>query len=121
MIYIGNDIIEVNRIRQSIDSYGDKFIEKVFTAEEIKYCKARKVSEIHFAGRFAAKEAIKKAILSLDNQINLPLKNIEISRHDSGKPIVFLQVNTNQYKLKIKVSISHTNQYATAIALVIKT
>ena len=119
MIYIGNDIIEVNRIKQSIDSYGEKFINKIFNTEEIEYCNNRKEPYIHFAGRFAAKEAIKKAILSLDNKLLITLKSIVIHRLDSGEPKPTIQANINQFKLIIKVSISHTEQFATAVALVI--
>ena len=119
MIYIGNDIIEVSRIKRSINLYGEKFINKIFNPEEIEYCKNRKKPYIHYAGRFAAKEAIKKAILSLDNKLLISLKNILIHRLNSGEPKPIIQKQLNQSNLSIKVSISHTEHFATAVALIV--
>ena len=60
-ILTGTDIIEINRIKDSIESLGDSFKNKIYTEEEIKYCETRKNAKYqHYAGRFAAKEAIKK-------------------------------------------------------------
>ena len=95
MIYIGNDIVEVSRIKRSINLYGEKFINKIFNPEEIEYCKNRKKPYIHYAGRFAAKEAIKKAILSLDNKLLISLKNILIHRLNSGEPKPIIQKQLN--------------------------
>ena len=63
--FIGTDIVEIERIKNSIDKYGLKFIEKIYTPREIKYCQNKKNCYPHFAARFAAKESIKKAIFSL--------------------------------------------------------
>ena len=62
-IKTGTDIIEVKRIEESINEFGDLFLHRVFTNDEINYCDSKKVAKYqHFAGRFAAKEAIFKAI-----------------------------------------------------------
>ena len=114
-LFIGTDIVEIERIKNSIDKYGLKFIEKIYTPREIKYCQNKENCYPHFAGRFAAKEAIKKAIFSskLINQIDF--KSIEIVNDSHGVPIVKMNK-----ALKIKnpqLSISHEKKYAVAFAL----
>ena len=64
MIYVGTDIVDINRIRKNINIKDMTFLNKIFTNEEISYCKLKADPPVHFAGRFAGKEAIKKAILS---------------------------------------------------------
>ena len=118
MIYIGNDIVEVNRIKESIQSHRKKFIEKIFTKEEIEFCEKRAVPEIHYAGRFAAKEAVKKAVLAIYSNTVIPLKNIQISRQENRPPIVNIAGNSKISELQIQLSISHTDKYASAVALV---
>jgi len=71
---------------------------------------------VHFAGRFAAKEAVKKALLASKAIDNLPLKQIEIERLANGEPVVHI-AGKLQNKLNCKVSISHTDEFATATAL----
>ena len=114
-LFIGTDIVEIERIKNSIDKYGLKFIEKIYTPREIKYCQNKKNCYPHFAARFAAKESIKKAIFSskIINQIDF--KSIEIVNDSHGVPIV--KINE---ALKIKnpqLSISHEKKYAVAFAL----
>ena len=114
-LFIGTDIVEIERIKNSIDNYGSKFIEKIYTSREIKYCENKENCYPHFAGRFAAKESIKKAIFSskIINQIDF--KSIEIVNDSHGVPIVkmneALKINNPQ------LSISHEKKYAVAFAL----
>ena len=114
-LFIGTDIVEIERIKNSIDKYGLKFIEKIYTPREIKYCQNKKNCYPHFAGRFAAKESVKKAIFSskIINQIDF--KSIEILNDSHGVPVVSMNE-----ALKIKnsqISISHEKKYAVAFAL----
>ena len=114
-LFIGTDIVEIERIKNSIDKYGLKFIEKIFTPREIKYCQNKKNCYPHFAGRFAAKESVKKAIFSskIINQIDF--KSIEILNDSHGVPVVSMNE-----ALKIKnpqLTISHEKKYAVAFAL----
>ena len=114
-LFIGTDIVEIERIKNSIDKYGLKFLEKIYTPREIKYCQNKENCYPHFAGRFAAKESIKKAIFSskIINQIDF--KSIEIVNNSHGVP----KVKMNK-ALKIKdpqLSISHEKKYAVAFAL----
>ena len=62
IIGLGLDITDVDRIASTIERYGDRFLRRVFTDEEVAYCSRRRVAAIHFAGRFAAKEAAMKAL-----------------------------------------------------------
>ena len=114
MIFIGNDIIEINRIKYMIKKYQNTFLDKIFTKHEKEYCNSKYKPEIHYAGRFAAKEAVKKILLQENQNVIVTLKNIEIVRNTNYPPVINI---INGPQKKIKLSISHTNNYATAIAL----
>lgn len=114
MILIGNDIVETQRIRNLIEKYKDAFLDRIFTEKELLYCKSRINPEIHFSGRFAAKEAVKKILLQENSHSVVPLRNIEIIRDADNPPIIKIK---NYPDKKIQISISHTNNYATAVAL----
>lgn len=118
-ITVGNDIIEVSRIKESIESLGDKFLNRVYTDKEIKYCISKNVMKYeHFAARFAAKEAVFKAISTLlENKFSIGFKNIEILNDEKGKPFVNL-LNVDIKKVNIDVSLSHVKEYAIATAIV---
>ena len=109
---IGTDIIEISRIRDAIQNGGKPFLDRVFTKSEQDYCDSRKNAKFqHYAGRFAAKEAIFKAV-SEDIEISSWL-DIEIICMESGKP----QIKICEESHSIDVSISHCKEYATAVAL----
>ena len=114
MYDIGTDIIEVDRIRELIKKYDQRFLNKVFTDNEIIYCMKRRDPSIHFAGKFSAKEAIKKAISSSYCDILLPLNEINIKNDKKGRP--FLENSKIDSKF-INISISHTNDYAISFAI----
>jgi holo-[acyl-carrier protein] synthase len=116
-IFIGTDIISIPRLKRSINSlHGDKFIKRIFTENEINYCSNNVNSIVHFAGRFAAKEAIKKALLSSEIIDSISMKSIEIISGKNRKPEVNLTLSS-KLQLQCKVSISHTDEYAIAFAL----
>jgi len=115
---IGNDIVEIDRIRSVIARYPQRFINRLFTLCEQEYCLQRKDPALHFAGRFAAKEAVVKALGTGFTQ-NISWLDIEI-RHDSkGKPGVFFSRSAASLlgDPTLCVSISHCHQYATAVAI----
>ena len=114
MYDIGTDIIEVDRIRELIKKYDQRFLNKVFTDNEIIYCMKRRDPSIHFAGKFSAKEAIKKAISSSYCDILLPLNEINIKNDKKGRP--FMENSKIDSKF-INISISHTNDYAISFAI----
>ncbi len=115
---LGIDIIEIERVKNNIITYGDKFLSRIYTENEIAYCKNKKKNMYEsFAGRFAAKEAIYKCINNSENILSF--KDIEIIKEEkNNKPKVIIH-NENYKKLngKIKISISHNNTMATAVAV----
>ncbi len=119
-IYTGIDIIEVERIQNNIENYGESFLNKIYTENEIQYCESKKANRYQsYAGRFAAKEAVFKAISKvLNNKFDISWKDIEILNQADGRPFVQLNYN-NVRNFKIDISISHIA--ATAIASVIVT
>ena len=115
-ITCGTDIIEIDRVKESIEELGEKFIERVFTDKEIEYCESRKGQKYqHYAGRFAAKEAAFKAISKiLDNKYSVCWKDFEVVNDKQGRPQMnLLNINTDEIE-SIDVSISHCKLYATA-------
>ena len=116
----GTDIIEIKRIKESIEQLGDKFLERVYTKKEIAYCESKKSQKYqHYAARFAAKEAGFKAISSkLHNKYDIGWKNIEVVNDENGRPyIYFLDIEINEIQ-EIDISISHCKEYATANVVV---
>jgi len=118
-IYIGTDIVDVSRIRELMYSHPDRFISRTYTPKEQSYCRGKANPEIHFAGRFAAKEAIKKALMGSGFSDPIAWTDIEIIADKIGAPNINLD-STKFKRLKCRVSISHTNETAIAFALVIK-
>ena len=117
----GIDIIEIDRIKESIENVGDRFLDRVFTKKEIEYCESRKSQKYqHYAGRFAAKEAAFKAISKiLDDKYSVCWKDFEIVNDKQGRPqINLLNVDTDKIQ-GIDVSISHCKSYATANVVVV--
>ena len=120
VIGIGTDIVEVARIGDMIEKHDATFIQKVFTEGEITYCEPRKAAVQHFAGRWAAKEAILKAIgTGWSNGIKWT--DIEVINEMGGKPYVKLNgkavtVCADRGIDEILISISHCNLFATAFA-----
>lgn len=120
-ILCGTDIIEISRIKQSIERSGDNFLNIIYTPKEIEYCESKKMSKYyHYAGRFAAKEAIFKAISSLlENKYDISWHNAEIVNDESGNPKVeFLGIKFPQIK-SFDISISHCKEYAVATVVAI--
>lgn len=121
-IACGTDIIEINRVKDSIDSdIGEKFIERIYTDDEINYCESRNNQKYqHYAARFAAKEAIFKAISSgLKNKFDIEWKQIEIKNDEDGRPYVILHNDVISKIEYIDLSISHCKEYATANAVAV--
>jgi holo-[acyl-carrier protein] synthase len=115
---IGTDIIEVDRIRQAIDRHGQHFLNRLFTENEQAYCLKFPDVATHFAGRFAAKEAIAKAFgLGFGN--SLSWKDMEILPNSLGRPIVHLspRIKKEFLHFHLHISISHTQTYAIAFAV----
>lgn len=116
----GTDIIEVDRIKQSIEEFGDKFLERIYTKKEIEYCNSKNAMKYqHFAARFAAKEAILKAISeNLNSKYDIMWANMEIINNKDGRPKVrFIDIKIDEIE-GIDISISHIKEYAVATCVV---
>lgn len=119
---LGIDIIEIARIKKSIDNFGKNFLNKVFTEGEITYCEQKFNKNQHYAARFAAKEAVYKALASGWKE-GLRWRDIEIQNDSSGMPSInpsgklksFLSQDT-----QLRISISHSENYVTAVAIIFK-
>lgn len=115
-ITCGTDIIEIDRIENSIKTLGDKFLNRVFTPKEIEYCESKKAQKYqHYAARFAAKEAAFKAIsYKLDNKFDIEWKDIEVVNNELGRPKLNIYKENLKDITNIDISISHCKKYATA-------
>jgi holo-[acyl-carrier protein] synthase len=109
----GVDITEVNRLRKAIEKWGDDFLNRVFTKEELKNAKTRGSLYQHLAGRFAAKEAVFKAF----GDPKLSWKDVEIINDKEGKPCCNI-LNAKGKKVNVLISISHVKSYAVANAVI---
>jgi holo-[acyl-carrier protein] synthase len=121
IIGLGTDIIEVERIARMIADHGDHFLNRVFTPGEIAHCQPRRDATPHYAGRWAAKEAVMKVLgTGFTNEVGW--MEIEVCVKPSGQPFITLHGSTLTVATRlgideILVSISHSKQYATATAI----
>ena len=123
VIGIGTDITECLRIARMIERHGELFIGRVYTPEEIRYCKDRKQATQHFTGRWAAKEAVLKA-LGTGWTKGISWRDVEVRNLSGGKPVALLHGGARRIAeqlgvTKVLVSISHCHTHATAYAIVI--
>ncbi len=121
IIGIGNDLVKVSRIEKLIKRYDRRFLERIFTEAEIRYAVGKARPALHFAARFAAKEAFVKALGSgLRQGINWP--DIEIINDDFGKPLLKLHNHARSASQKLKnptswLTISHEQEFALAFVV----
>lgn len=121
-IKVGVDIIEVDRIKRTIEELGETFLNKVYTPEEIKYCESKKQMKYqHYAARFAAKEATFKAVAPLlEDKYSISWKNAQVINDENGKPKLELIDLSKDVEKSLKIigsmdiSLSHLNEYAVA-------
>lgn len=116
-IACGTDMIEISRIQEAIEKAGERFLQEIFTSEEIAYCESKRNAKYeHYAARFAAKEAIFKAISPLlQNKFEIGWKQAEIQNNEQGRPyIVFHEVKFEKQIVSIDISLSHCKSYAIA-------
>jgi holo-[acyl-carrier protein] synthase len=118
---IGVDIIEVDRIAMSIKRFGDRFLKKIFTPAERDYCSGRPLPAQHFAARFAAKEAVLKA-LGTGWTEQTSFREVEVVRAEGSAPTVVLSPRIRKLlppgPTRFWLSISHTHEHAVAQALI---
>ncbi|QDU95900.1 holo-ACP synthase [Lignipirellula cremea] len=123
VIGIGTDIVECLRIAQMIERHGELFVGRVYTDHEIEYCSSRKAATQHYAGRWAAKEAVLKA-LGTGWSRGITWRDIEVHNEIGGKPHIRLcggagEVSQRLGITEMMISISHCRSHATAYALAV--
>ena len=122
---LGNDIINIKRIKNSIKINNKNFINRIFTKKEIAYCNSKKLFYNYFAKRFAAKEALSKA-LGTGITKGIDFKDIEVQNNSKGKPFIILKGNAKRYlkkkiknkKYKIHLTLSDDSPWACATVLI---
>ena len=115
---VGIDIVEIDRIGEALSRWEDKFRNMVFSASEIEFCEARSNPVQHYAARFAAKEAVAKALKS-SKPVFLKWRDVEIISDGNGVPNVVLHGEAENLFSgpKLSLSLSHSKNSAVAIAL----
>ena len=114
----GVDLVEVPRFERSSRRWGKRLLARIFTAEELAYADRHKARAQHLAVRFAAKEAVVKA-LGAPKGLGLEWRDLEIIRAPSGQPSVRFHGTMKRWqKFQVHLSLTHTAQYAMASAVV---
>ena len=120
LLKVGVDLIEIDRVRRALARHGESFKERCFTEAERAYCDSKPNPPQHYAGRFAAKEAVGKA---LGCGVHFTWKEIEV--RGRPKPGVFLSGRTARFAEKtgagrIELSMTHARELAAAVAVVLE-
>ena len=123
LLGIGIDVVEVSRIENSIAEFGQKFLDRIFTSQEQDYCQKQKRGAIHYAARFAAKEAISKAFGTGIGK-DVGWLDLEVLRKASGEPEIHLHGRAKDFAAQkkvadIKISLTHAEHYAAANAVIL--
>ena len=124
IVGLGTDIVEIVRIGRMIERHGELFLNRVYTPEEIRYCQKRRESFQHYAGRWAAKEAVMKT-LGTGMARGVSWQDIEVCSLKSGQPKLNIRGGARDFAEKlgideILITISHCRAYATATAIAVR-
>ncbi len=119
---IGVDLVENARIEHSLERFGERFLHRVFTADEIEYCQSMRYPARHFAARFAAKEAVSKAFGTGIGKV-MGWKDIDVRRKQSGEPFIVLEGKAKHFAEErgarsVWASLAHTDQHAIATIVI---
>lgn len=121
IVGMGTDLCEIRRVERSVERFGDRFLERIFTAGEIAYCMSKKGFAESLAARFAAKEAAAKALgTGISNGVSW--QELEVQRALSGKPTLQLSGRAGEHARKlgvttISLSLTHTREMALAVVV----
>jgi len=120
---IGIDLVPIARMRQVLARWQDRFLTRVFTADEIAYCRSRKDPVPHFAARFAAKEAGLKA-LGTGLRLGVTWTELEVRRERGGPPVLVLSGRSRELARargaeRMLLALSHDGDYAVAQAMLV--
>jgi holo-[acyl-carrier protein] synthase len=115
---IGTDLVEVQRFENLNDRAFFAFLKKNFTQNELDYCLSKEAPAPHLASRFAGKEAVIKALYSI-NITDIFYPSIEILNDDYGVPYVRINIDKTD-NLCIKISLSHSYEFALAFCIIVR-
>ncbi len=117
MVSVGVDIVEVRRVADAIDRWGQRFLRRVFTPGEIAYCRGKAHEAESFAVRFAAKEAFTKALKV--GKVSI-WREVEVVRSEGPRPSVLLHGGARSLvgKRRVDISLSHAAAHAVAVVLI---
>ena len=118
---LGTDLIEIDRVEQTLERFGERFMQKIFTEDEIAYCQQKKQAAESFAARFAAKEATAKA-LGTGISRGISWREIEVRREPGQRPTLHLHGRAAQRAEKMGVkhlhlSLTHSREIAMAVVV----
>ncbi len=115
-IACGTDIIEIERIKKSIESTNGRFVKEIYTEKEIEYCESKRRQKYqHYAARFSAKEAVFKALsVILEDKYSLSWLDVEIINDKNGRPCINFINKKFDKLISIDISLSHCKEYAIA-------
>lgn len=110
---IGVDLVAVERIERMVETWGEKFLTRVYTEKELEYCLPKRRKYEHLAGRFAAKESFIKAYGG-----KLLLSDIEVISLENGEPTLRLDSDSRKVQGRVNLSITHESSYALAMLII---
>lgn len=117
----GVDIISVERLEEAARRHGERFLNRIFTPEERAYCETKRFKYEHYAARFAAKEAMMKA-MEIRRKNRFRFREIEVRRRPTGKPEIFLKPESRSRfglpeKIQVELSMAHERTYAVSFVV----
>ena len=124
IVGLGTDIVEIVRIGRMVERHGELFLNRIYTEDEVRYCQRRRECYQHFAGRWAAKEAVMKT-LGTGFVKGVRWRDIEVRSLESGRPVIQLHGSTREFSDHlgiddVLITISHCRAYATATAIAVR-
>ena len=120
----GIDISSVKRMQEAVERRGKRFLDRIFTADEQKYCETKRMKYEHYAARFAAKEAAMKAF-EIRREHRYRFREIEVRRAATGKPFIYLSaISRKRFRVpagtQIELSMAHEREFAIATVIMVK-
>ena len=124
IVGIGTEIVECLRVGRMLEEHGEQFLARVYTEREVRFCQSRRRATEHFAARWAAKEAILKA-LGAPWRRGMPWTDLEVREDDPGKPTVWLcgaarDLAESLHVSDVLLTLAHCRAYATATAIAVR-
>ena len=119
----GIDIVSVERLEEAARRHGERFLNRIFTADERTYCDSKRFKFEHYAARFAAKEAMMKA-MEIRRKNRFRFREIEVKRRSTGKPEIAIAPESRtrfglSNDVRIELSMSHERKYAVSLVVLL--